>query len=48
MVGLGVNYNLSKTARAYLRYDTINYGDNVAAATGSKQNRYAIGVSKSF
>jgi len=48
MVGLGVNYNLSKTARAYFRYDTINYGDNVAAATGSKQNRYAIGVSKSF
>ncbi len=48
MVGLGVNYNLSKTARAYVRYDTINFGDNVAAATGSKQNRYAIGVSKSF
>jgi predicted porin len=48
MVGLGVNYNLSKTARAYVRYDTINLGDNVAAATGSKQNRYAIGVSKSF
>jgi len=48
MVGLGVNYNLSKTARAYFRYDTINFGDNVAAATGSKQNRYAIGVSKSF
>jgi len=48
MVGLGVNYNLSKTARAYFRYDTINLGDNVAAATGSKQNRYAIGVSKSF
>ncbi len=48
MTGLGVNYNLSKTARAYFRYDTINLGDNVAAATGSKQNRYAIGVSKSF
>ena len=48
MVGLGVNYNLSKTARVYGRYDTINFGDNVAAATGSKQNRYAIGVSKSF
>jgi len=48
MVGLGVNYNLSKTARVYGRYDTINLGDNVAAATGSKQNRYAIGVSKSF
>jgi len=48
LVGLGVNYNLSKTARAYVRYDTINLGDNVAAATGSKVNRYAIGVSKSF
>jgi len=48
LVGLGVNYNLSKTARAYVRYDTINLGDNVAAATGSKVNRYAIGVSNSL
>ena len=48
MVGLGVNYNFSKTARAYVRYDNINYGDNVVAAAGSKQNRVALGVSKSF
>jgi len=48
MTGLGVNYNLSKTARAYVRYDSINLSSNVAASTGSKLNRYAIGVSKSF
>jgi len=48
MMGLGANYNLSKTARLYARYDNINYGDNVAAAAGSKQNRYALGLSKSF
>jgi predicted porin len=48
MVGLGVNYNLSKTARVYVRYDNINYGDNVAATAGSKVNRLALGVSKAF
>jgi predicted porin len=48
MTGLGVNYNFSKTARAYFRYDSINYGDNVAAAAGSELKRTAIGVSKSF
>ena len=48
MYGLGANYNLSKTTRLYARYDNINYGDNVAAAAGSKQTRYALGVSKSF
>jgi len=48
MTGIGINYNLSKTARAYVRYDNINLNDNAAATTGSKLNRYAIGVSKSF
>jgi predicted porin len=48
VTGLGVNYNLSKTARAYFRYDSINYGSNVAAAAGSELKRTAIGVSKSF
>jgi hypothetical protein len=31
-----------------VRYDNINLNDNAAATTGSKLNRYAIGVSKSF
>ena len=48
MTGLGVNYNFTKTTRAYLRYDSINYGSNVATALGSELKRTAIGVSKSF
>jgi len=48
MFGLGANYNLSKTARVYARYDDINYASNQAAYAGSVQKRTAIGVSKSF
>jgi predicted porin len=48
MTGLGVNYNLSKTSRVYYRYDSINYGSNVATASGSTQKRTAVGISKSF
>jgi predicted porin len=48
LTGLGVNYNFTKTTRAYLRYDSINYGSNVATALGSELKRTAIGVSKSF
>ena len=48
LTGLGVNYNLSKTARVYARYDSINYATNKAAFEGSEQKRYALGVSKSF
>ena len=48
MTGLGVNYNFTKTARAYVRYDNINYGSNVAATAGTEVKRTAIGVSKSF
>ncbi len=47
MTGLGVNYNLSKTSRVYLRYDDINYNTNVTA-TGSAVKRTAVGISKSF
>ena len=48
LTGLGVNYNLSKTARVYVRYDSINYASNKAAFEGSEQKRYALGVSKAF
>ncbi len=48
LTGLGVNYNFSKTARAYLRYDNIDYATNQAEYIGSKQTRTALGVSKSF
>ncbi len=48
MTGLGANYNLSKTARAYLRYESVNWGSNQAVATGSEQKRTAFGVSKAF
>jgi len=48
MTGLGVNYNFSKTARAYIRYDDINFATNAATAAGTQQTRTAVGVSKSF
>jgi len=48
MTGLGVNYNFSKTARAYLRYDNIDYATNQASFAGSQQTRTAVGVSKAF
>jgi predicted porin len=49
MTGLGLNYNLSKTARAYVRYDNIKLADGAATATaGSEIKRTAIGISKSF
>ncbi len=48
MLGLGADYNFSKTTRAYVRYDNINYASNLASFNGSKQTRTAIGVSKSF
>jgi predicted porin len=47
MTGLGVNYNFSKTARAYLRYDSINY-NTALASSGSEIKRTAVGISKSF
>ena len=47
LTGLGVNYNLSKTSRVYLRMDDINYNKN-ATAVGSTLKRTAIGISKSF
>ena len=48
MTGIGVNYNLSKTTRAYLRYDDINYYSNGTASAGSAQKRTALGMSVNF
>jgi predicted porin len=48
LTGMGVNYNLSKTSKMYWRYDSINYGTNVTALSGSTQKRNAFGISKSF
>jgi predicted porin len=48
MTGIGANYNMSKTARAYLRYDKLNYDASHAASSGSEVKRTAIGISKSF
>ena len=48
MVGLGLDYSLSKTARAYVRYDSLNTGSNVAVVAGSEVTRTAVGISKSF
>jgi len=48
LTGLGVDYNLSKTSRVYLRYDDINYASNQTAFTGSSLKRTAVGISKSF
>jgi predicted porin len=47
LTGVGVNYNLSKTARVYFRYDDINYNTNMTAS-GSAVKRTAVGFSKSF
>ena len=48
MTGMGLNYNLSKLTRAYIRTDNLNYYSNGAAAAGTSVKRTAIGVSKSF
>jgi hypothetical protein len=48
MTGYGVNYNLSKTTRAYFRADNLNYNANGTASAGSSIKRTAFGVSKSF
>ena len=47
MTGLGVNYNFSKTVRAYVRYDSLNY-NTAAASSGSEIKRTAVGASMSF
>jgi hypothetical protein len=49
MTGLGVNYNLSKTTRAYVRYDNLKLNDGAATAvSGDSIKRTAFGVSTSF
>ncbi len=48
MTGYGLNYNLSKQTRAYVRMDNLNYGSNATAVAGSSVKRTAFGVSKSF
>jgi len=47
MTGLGVNYNFSKTTRAYVRYDNLDYNTTLASS-GSQLKRTAIGISTSF
>jgi predicted porin len=48
MTGLGVNYNFSKTARAYVRYDNLKMNEAYASTDGNSIKRTAIGISKSF
>ena len=49
MTGLGLDYNLSKTTRAYVRYDNLKLNDGAATATaGDSLKRTAIGFSQSF
>ncbi len=48
MTGYGLNYNLSKQTRAYVRMDNLNYGSNATAVAGSSVKRTALGISKSF
>jgi len=47
MTGLGLDYNFSKTTRAYVRYDSLNL-NTATASSGSEIKRTAIGVSQSF
>jgi hypothetical protein len=46
----GVNYNFSKTARAYVRHDSHDYGtiQAVPAVGGNKQTRTADCARKSY
>ena len=48
LTGAGLDYNFSKTARAYVRYDNINYASSGTVTAGTKQTRTAVGISKSF
>jgi predicted porin len=48
MTGLGLNYNLSKTTRAYVRYDNMKFNDGALASNGDTIKRTAFGVSRSF
>jgi hypothetical protein len=48
MTGMGLNYNLSKLTRAYIRTDNLNYNSNGTAAAGTSVKRTAVGISKSF
>jgi predicted porin len=48
MTGLGVNYNFSKTARAYVRYDDLKLNEAYASTDGNSIKRTAVGISKSF
>jgi predicted porin len=47
LLSTGLNYNLSKTTRTYLRYETVNW-NTATSFTGSQQTRYAIGLSTNF
>jgi len=47
MTGFGLDYNLSKTTRAYFRTDNINL-NTVTASSGTSIKRNAFGVSTSF
>ena len=49
MMGLGIDYKFSKTARAYLRWDSLKLADGAASVTaGDTIKRSAIGISTSF
>jgi len=47
MMGLGLDYKLSKNTRAYLRYESLNLNTN-AASSGSEQTKTAAGISIKF
>jgi hypothetical protein len=47
MSGLGLDYNLTKTTRAYFRMDNINL-NTVIASSGTSIKRNAFGISTSF
>lgn len=47
MMGLGLDYKLSKNTRAYLRYDSYNWDTNTSA-DGTTQTRTAAGLSIKF
>ena len=48
MTGLGVNYNLSKTAKVYFRMDDLKLNSGGTVTAGDTIKRNAVGFSKSF
>jgi predicted porin len=48
MLGWGADYKLSKTTRAYIRWDSLKLNDGGTSTSGDTIKRSAVGISTSF